>query len=221
MTINYPTDWSPDGKYILYTVGFLPRADVFALRLADGKSIPFLTSEFTGGLAKFSPDGRWVAYMSTESGTNEVYVRPFSVNSDGTLASAAGKWMLPKGSGNFPNWRRDGKKLFYLGPGNVSAVDVLMDKTIEAGIPARLFPVPVAGSTDIGGGDISRDGTQFWFVAFGSSLPRNVRPASAIHRSVELAGRAQVIRSRSRPTSQCAAQPWCHILRVYRVRLPS
>jgi eukaryotic-like serine/threonine-protein kinase len=153
---KYVTDVSRDGRYLLYTVGVLPRADVWVLRLEDRKTFPFLTSEFTEGLSKFSPDGRWVTYMSTETGNSEIYVRPFAPSSDGTFAATGGKWMVSKGGGGFPYWRRDGKQLFYSSANGMTSIDVVTDKkTFEYGIPKRLFSIPIPSNAATGGGAVS------------------------------------------------------------------
>jgi hypothetical protein len=70
-----------------------------------GEPKPFVNSVFNEGQPTFSPDGRWLAYMSDESGSNEVYVRPFP--------GPGGKWQISTGGGLYPKWSRDGKELFY------------------------------------------------------------------------------------------------------------
>ena len=79
---KYPSDWSRDGRYLLYTeVDPKTRADLWILPDPLGKSggtpVPFLRTEFIESQGQFSPDGRWIAYVSDESGQFEVYVRPF------------------------------------------------------------------------------------------------------------------------------------------------
>ena len=77
----------------------------------ERKPVPYLVTAFNERQAQFSPDGKWVAYSSTESGNVEVYVRPFP-------ASSGGKWLVSNGGGNQPRWRPDGKELFYITPGS-------------------------------------------------------------------------------------------------------
>jgi serine/threonine protein kinase/Tol biopolymer transport system component len=108
------TDWSPDGRFLLYIVND-PKTgrDVWVLPLeGDKKPAPFLNTRFQERNPHFSPDGRWVAYNSDESGHMEVYVRSFSVNQAGATVSS-GKWQISNGDGTDPSWRRDGKELYY------------------------------------------------------------------------------------------------------------
>jgi len=78
-----------------------------------GKPMPFQATEFTETGARFSPDGRWIAYESDESGRVEVYVREFSLGSGGK-PEATGKHQISNGGGGDPQWRDDGKELFYV-----------------------------------------------------------------------------------------------------------
>ena len=85
----------------------------------------------------FSPDGRWVAYDSNESGRHEIYVRPFSPEG----GAGADKWPVSTGGGERPRWRGDARELFYLGPDRrMMAVEVKTAGGFEAGIPKALFP---------------------------------------------------------------------------------
>jgi Tol biopolymer transport system component len=105
---KFPFSWSPDGQFILYTsLGATTRRDLFIVPLAgDRKPIPFLNTGFSGAEGKFSPDGRWIAYVSNESGRDEVYVAPFR--------GPGGKWQVSTSGGVFPRWRRDGAEIFFL-----------------------------------------------------------------------------------------------------------
>ena len=146
-----PSSWSPDGRFLLYYNAASP-SQVWLLPLgggeADRKPVSLLHSEFNEAVAKFSPDGRWISYASNESGKNEIYVRPFDPSSATGSSSAggtpvAGKWMVSKGGGDNPLWRRDGKELFYLSPdGMAMAVDVSTSGVFQAGVPKALFKVP-------------------------------------------------------------------------------
>lgn len=96
-----------------------------------------LQTEFAEGCGAFSPDGRWIAYCSDESGRFEVYVRSFT---DGGAVTTAGKWQVSTTGGAFSRWRRDGKELFFNAPdGKLMAVPVKADSTFEAGIPVALL----------------------------------------------------------------------------------
>jgi Tol biopolymer transport system component len=143
-----PQDWSRDGKYLLYASAD-KNVDLWVLPMTvkpgDAKPMPYLTSQFNQLEARFSPDGRWVAYESNESGKNEVYVRPFTPG--GRSLAGDGKWMISNGNGIEPRWRRDGKQILYWNTnGKLMAVDVdTSGASIKAGIPAPLFDLPIGG----------------------------------------------------------------------------
>ena len=86
----------------------------------------FLRTEFGEFAARLSPDGRWIAYVSNESGRREIYVKKFILEPDGSAGVAAGKWIISrKGGVGMVHWRRDGKELYYLSADSkVMAVDV-------------------------------------------------------------------------------------------------
>lgn len=131
----FPDDWSSDGRFILYEVNAGPqtRFDLWVLPLfGDRQPFPFLQGEFDETHAQFSPDGRFVAYVSNESGRPEVYVQSFP--------GPGGKWQVSTGGGDQPQWRRDGKELFYVAPDkNLMAVPVTVGGSFETGTPVSLF----------------------------------------------------------------------------------
>jgi eukaryotic-like serine/threonine-protein kinase len=100
-----PTSWSGDGRFILFQTES-PGADIWVLSLADSKVFPFATTRFGETSAQFSPDGRWIAYASDETGRQEVYVAPFQRPGAHVLISTDG--------GDAPRWGHDGKELFYI-----------------------------------------------------------------------------------------------------------
>lgn len=100
--------WSLDGRHLLVQAGAGGTEDLFALPLADRTTIPILTTPAATVHGRFSPDGRWIAYMSTETGQNEVWVASFP--------RAVGRWRVSTGQGAFPRWRRDGREIFYIDP---------------------------------------------------------------------------------------------------------
>jgi serine/threonine protein kinase len=163
-----PTSWSADGKYLLYTSGIVSidqRIDMWILPLTgERKPFPFLQTQFEEGLGQFSPDGRWIAYTSNETGQFEIYVRPFNGPSS---TEPGGKWMVSKGGGSFPRWRGDGKQLFFQSGSDIMAVDVMTaGSSFQAGTPAKLFQrTALTNPIQTGGLTITKDGKQFWFVS--------------------------------------------------------
>jgi serine/threonine protein kinase/Tol biopolymer transport system component len=129
-----PLAWSPDGRMIIYSA-FDSRSSTAAWMLplaGERKRIPLLNTGDRQVQAQISPDGRWLAYASSEGGSHDVYVRPFP--------SGDGKWLISPSGGLEPSWRRDGKELFYLAPdGSLMAVSVRTTTTFEASSPVRLF----------------------------------------------------------------------------------
>lgn len=152
---SIPADWSRDGRFILFTQGVGRKRSIWLLPLSgDRKPAPLVQTELTeahGGA--FSPDGHWIAYVSNESGRNEIYVRSFT---EGGAGVAAGKWPVSTAGGYDPRWRSDGKELFFITYGKVWAVPVKPGTTFTAGIPVGLFDVPGAFLLDA-----SPDGHRF------------------------------------------------------------
>jgi len=150
---GYATDWSPDGSSLLYhTANGRTGYDIWVLPVGvDSKPRVFLQTRFDEKWGRFSPDGRWVAYMSNESGRPEIYVRAF--------AEAGSEWQISTNGGIFPAWRRDGKELYYVGPDSriMAASVTVTGKTLEAGTPVALFPTRIYG----GGLDVNTGGVQF------------------------------------------------------------
>ncbi|MGH9366336.1 MAG: protein kinase domain-containing protein, partial [Thermoanaerobaculia bacterium] len=133
-TPAFPTDWSRDGRFILYhSPGPKTGWDLLALpTFGDRKPIRILESSFNEAQGQFSPDGRWLAYISDESGTSEVYVQAFP--------TTGRKWQVSSNGGSQPRWRRDGKELFYVAPDRrLMAVSVHGASTFEAGAPEALL----------------------------------------------------------------------------------
>src|SRR5262249_14438402 len=124
-----PTSWSNDGRFLLYTaLGLNSKLDIWVLPMAgDDKPVPWLVTPFNGHSATFSPDMRWIAYLSDESGRLELYVRPFTP--PGSESSATGgKWQVSKDGAAVanPKWRADGKEIIFRAPGgSPMAVDVI------------------------------------------------------------------------------------------------
>jgi eukaryotic-like serine/threonine-protein kinase len=108
---KFPTSWSRGGRFLFYTESDTKttKEDLWELPLeGDKKPFLFLGTEFNNGDGAFSPDGRWVAYVSHESGRNEIYVRTFSPDSTTAGSDTGGKWLISANGGSQPRWRRDG-----------------------------------------------------------------------------------------------------------------
>ena len=107
-------DWSPDGRYLIFRTGTTAIGTGFDLWVVplfgDGKPFAYETAAGDQTLAQFSPDGRWVSYVSTETGRSEIFVAPFPPN--------GAKYQVSTSGGTMPRWRRDGKELFFGGLGS-------------------------------------------------------------------------------------------------------
>jgi Tol biopolymer transport system component len=136
----FASDWSPDGNNLAVTAvdpGGKTTADIWIVPLdGDRTPRPFLASPFFEGGAVFSPDGRWLAYQSDESGRDEVYLTPFP--------GPGGKWQVSQEGGAEPLWRRDGGALFYRTPdGGMFEVGVsYKGAAVEVATPRQLFRAP-------------------------------------------------------------------------------
>ena len=145
-------DWSRDGKYILTRRS----NELWYLTLPERALKPLIQGWVVKG-AQFSPDGRWVAYASNESGSMEVYVAPFP--------GGNGKWQVSSGGGQEPRWRKDGKELFFLSrDSKMMAVPVSTGASFASGSPVALFQThrrqPIS-SQDVYSYDVSADGQRF------------------------------------------------------------
>ena len=156
--VKVPCDWSPDGRFLMYYIPDPKTAsDLWVLPLDTRVPSVFLKTQASENWGQFSPDGRWVAYQSNETGRYEIYVRPFRGPGGATPISTAG--------GVYPRWSRDGRELYYIAPdAKMMAVVVpATQTTIEAGVPTPLFQTRrVGGGVNvIGRGhqyDVTRDG---------------------------------------------------------------
>jgi Tol biopolymer transport system component len=111
---KYPNDWSRDGRYLLFgVVSPGTKSDVWAMTTADRKAAPILDTVYSEGFAALSPDGKWLAFQSDESGRTEVYVQPF----EGVSAGTKRRWLISSGGGALPRWRGDFSEIFYMTPG--------------------------------------------------------------------------------------------------------
>jgi Tol biopolymer transport system component len=177
-----PLGWSPDGRVLLYAIQHPNTGtDLWALPLAgalrpstnsgrpervesrqaqgvpsqstdERKPFPVVQTPFDEAAGQFSPDGRWVAYQSNESGPVQIYIRPFPGLSD--------KWQVSTAGGSQPRWRRDGKELFYVAPdARLMAASIAVgadSQTLEASAPVPLFATRLASGANIPGGVMSK-----------------------------------------------------------------
>ncbi len=148
-------DWSRDGKYLLVR----SESELWYYSISDKKSLPYLQGQYAVRNAQLSPDGKFVAYSSNETGAWEVYVTPFPAPSS--------KWQVSHGGGEEPRWRRDGKELFYLSPeGTLMSAKVNLGSSFEAMTPVALFQSrrrQKISSQDVFTYAVSNDGDRFLF----------------------------------------------------------
>jgi hypothetical protein len=152
-----PTDWSADGRFIAYdrNPGTEGSTDIWVLPLTgDRKLLPFVQTTAYESHAAFAPDGRWIAYDSSQNGQTDVYVRPFPPSS--------GQFQISKNGGSFPRWRADGKELFFIAAdGTMMAVDIDTRRQFEGGVPHALFRRAALMSDAGPSYDVSKDGQRF------------------------------------------------------------
>jgi eukaryotic-like serine/threonine-protein kinase len=174
-----PTSWSVDGRYLMD--GYLG-SGVVALGVipmtGDRKPRAYPDSKFFEGAGEFSPDGKWVAYISDESGRMEVYISPFVVSAAKGAAAHSGKWQVSTAGGTMPKWSADGKELYFLDPqGDMMAAPIaLAGSALTPGTSVKLFHAPI-----VGGGqniaapeyDVARDGRFLINVELESAAPES------------------------------------------------
>ena len=168
---KFPNDWSGDGKYILYNRA----TDLWFVTLPELKSSLFLKALSVLSNGQFSPDGKWVAYASNESGKWEIYVTSFP--------DAHGKWRVSTNGGEQPRWRGDGKELFYVSSDSkMMAAPVTTGAKFDSGTPVALFPATpqqLVSRTNLFVYAVSRDGQRFLII-------RQVKQADSAPMSVIL-----------------------------------
>jgi serine/threonine-protein kinase len=150
-----PLSWSPDGQLLAFieinpSTGY----DIWVLRLGDHKAQPFLRTPFNESVPRFSPDGRWLVYISDESGRYEIYVQPYP--------GPGGKSQISTDGGTEPVWNPNGRELFYRSGDKMMAVDIATQPSFTAGKPRILFegqyvPTPATFPNY----DVSPDGQRF------------------------------------------------------------
>jgi eukaryotic-like serine/threonine-protein kinase len=163
---KYPSDLSRDGRLLYYAPGAQGDFDLWIL--SGGKPAPLLQTKFDERNGRFSPTGRWIAYVSNETGRYEVYVVPLA-------PGIGGKWQISTTGGLQPRWRADERELFYLaGDGRVMAVPIRPDRGFEHGEAHQLFQTRLDPSVLINDRnyEASGDGQRFLVTTpSGTSVP--------------------------------------------------
>jgi serine/threonine protein kinase len=157
-------DWSPDGVLLFQADDpqMATQMDLWTYSAADGKTRPLVQSASNETMGRFSPDGRWIAYVSNESGKEEVYVMPFP--------GPGGKWQISTTGGRAPHWTRGGQEIVYQAPGDeIMAVEVRSAPTFQSGIPKVLFKTNLRPPP----------GGQFEVTPDGERFLVNLRPGDA------------------------------------------
>jgi dipeptidyl aminopeptidase/acylaminoacyl peptidase len=169
--VKIPCDWSPDGRFLIYNIPD-PKSgtDLWVLPLETRVPFVFRRTDANELWGQFSPDGRWVAYQSNETGRYEIYVLPSSGRGGAIPISTAG--------GVYPRWSRDGKELYFIAPdARMMAVSIRATlTTLEAGAPTPLFQTRrLGGGLNVIGRshqyDVARDGRFLINVEAASSTP--------------------------------------------------
>ena len=155
-----PYSWSPDGRYVIFSsIDPKTKSDLWILPMTgERKPFAFAQTEFSEIQGVFSPDGRWIAYVSNESGTAEVYAAPFPGTGAKRVISTR---QSGSGSGGVPLWRPDGREIFYIAPDRslMAAAVTLSRTTLDSGLPRALFgPVLAVGGRNYA---VSADGKRF------------------------------------------------------------
>ena len=176
---TYLQQWSSDARWLVFAVGDLMTGiHLWALPLDTRKPVPAVPAEFNEDHGRLSPDTRWIAYASDESGAREIYLQRFPNSGRKLRVSVAG--------GREPEWRGDGKELFFVaGDGTLMAAPIRGDETLEVGTPRALFNLGPQRSTSFAQGgmtsfyDITGDGQRFLVERL---LDANSRSASEMLR---------------------------------------
>jgi eukaryotic-like serine/threonine-protein kinase len=159
--------WSRDGKWLLLAVGGPPSLDLYAMHLGvDSAPRPLLAESHDEGLPTLSPDGRWLAYVSTETGQEQVFVRPFPAVQDG-------KWQISTDGGDAPLWSRDSRELLFRSADGGTVYTVDLSRGPSQASPRRLLQLPAQSqfeSNGLGGHmfELGADGRRFLSVRQGA-----------------------------------------------------
>ena len=161
----FPGSWAPDGSGLAFTlVDPATKGDIWIAAGSSSEARPFVSSNFVERAPAFSPDGRFLAYVSNESGRDEVYVRDYP--------EGAELWLVSTGGGREPLWSRDGRELFYRRGDELLVAEVRLADRLVLGTPRTVFKgrfrPSVVGPPNY---DVSLDGERFLMVEQGDELP--------------------------------------------------
>ena len=163
-----PTSWSADGKLLLFNAG----ADVM-VRSADGSVRPLVATSASELEARFSPDGRWFAYRSNETGVDNVFVQSYP--------PGTGKWQISTAGGAQPMWAPNGRELFFVSQGRMMVAPISLEPRFTPGAPRVLFeiPLPPRDPGDPNRYGVSPDGKRFLVLTTERSAA--APPAPSLH----------------------------------------
>ncbi|MCK5376342.1 MAG: protein kinase, partial [Acidobacteria bacterium] len=172
-----PNDFSPDGSSLIFSqTEEGTKRDLWTLPItAEGDPSPFIQTESVEWVGRIDPSGKYVAYVSDESGTSEIYIRPFP--------DAEGKWLVSVDGGFYPSWNPAGGELFFVQDQTVMVVDVETQPALHLGTPRPLFTMPVSGRSFGSTPDpfgVSPDGERFVVLRSEDSGAVNSPPPSVV-----------------------------------------
>jgi serine/threonine-protein kinase len=159
--------WSRDGKWLLLSVSGVPSMDLYAMQLGVDTMPRLLLGEtYDEGLPALSPDGKWLAYVSAETGSPQIFVRPFPAIQDG-------KWQISTDEGDGPSWSRDSKELLFRSPGGGMIYSVDMSRGPGQASPRIVVQLPATSQFETNGlgghmFEMSPDGSRFLMVRQGA-----------------------------------------------------
>ncbi|MEQ1760151.1 MAG: hypothetical protein ABL986_17685, partial [Vicinamibacterales bacterium] len=175
---KYVTDWSADGRFLTFSSsGQQTARDIWVLPITgDRRPWIYLKTAFDERWGVMSPDGRWMAYMSNESGRPEIYVRAFDGRAPDSGAGGGAQWQISAAGGVYPVWRADGKELFFIAPGGemMAAPIAASGSALVPGAPVMLFRTKVYG-----GGGNNEQGRQYNVTRDGRFMINTVTDGAA------------------------------------------
>jgi serine/threonine protein kinase/Tol biopolymer transport system component len=169
--VDQPMHWSTSGiVFGRSNPSTLAIMDLWFLSMPEKKPSLYLHNGFSNGEARLSPDGRYIAYTTNESGSNQIVVQ--------TFPNASGKWFITAQGGGWPMWKSDGRELYYLAPdGKIMAVAVKGDPTFQVGGTSELFQAPPTRGRPYA---VSADGQRFLVAAPSTATSGDPIPITAV-----------------------------------------